>query len=72
MSAAVSVTSTSFSVGAVQEISQIRVPQPGLGLLQGGYDVFPDGQRFIVSALKPEALRAPLTLITNWPAALSK
>ena len=72
MAAAVSTTSNSFSVGAVQQISSIRLPQPGLGLLISVYDAFPDGQKFVASSLKGEALHTPLTLVTNWPAALPK
>jgi len=72
MAAAVSATPNSFTVGPVQQISQIRLPQPGLGLLISVYDAFPGGQEFVVSSLKGEALRTPLTLVTNWAAELKK
>jgi hypothetical protein len=72
MAAPVSATANSFSVGAVQEVPQLRVQQSGPSVNVSVYDVFPDGQRFIISALKAEALHNPLTLVTNWPAALPK
>ena len=72
MAAAVSATSNSFSVGAVQETSQIRLPQPGLGSLISVYDAFADGQKFVISGLKADAMHAPLTLVTNWQSEIKK
>jgi eukaryotic-like serine/threonine-protein kinase len=69
MAAEVTMTGGSFSAGAVKQLSDNHVLQGALVTL---YDVFPDGQRFIMSAMKPEAAHAPLTLVTNWPAALLK
>jgi len=71
MAAEVSTAGGSFAVGAVK-------PLPGRRALvssavgTGSYDVFPDGQRFIMTTVKPEAMHSPLTLVTNWLEALPK
>jgi Tol biopolymer transport system component len=70
MAAEVSTVSGSFTVGAVRQTSERRMSYATA--FQSMYDIFPDGQRFIISAVKPEALHSPLTLVTNWPAALPK
>ena len=70
MAAEVSAKPGSFTVGAVRQLSERRVSQANA--LLNMYDVFPDGQRFIISAIKPEAVHTPLSLITNWPATLPK
>jgi serine/threonine protein kinase/Tol biopolymer transport system component len=59
----------SITVGSVRQIFDRHV---FLSAYSAGYDVFPDGQRFVMSSLKPQALHAPLTLITNWPSELKK
>ena len=45
-------------------------------MLQGtfywSFDVFPDGQHFVMAAVRQETVHMPLTLITNWPEALPK
>jgi hypothetical protein len=41
---------------------------PGIGT---GYDVSPDGQRFMVNKAEGES-SAPLKIISNWPAELKK
>jgi Tol biopolymer transport system component len=69
MAAEVTAGKDSFAVGSVKPLSQRRIFQ---NLFVAAYDVFPDGQRFIMSAVKPEALHAPLTLVTNWTAELRK
>jgi Tol biopolymer transport system component len=69
MAAEVSTVSDSVSTGAVQQLSERRVTQNNSVSV---YDVFPDGQRFIISAVKPEAMHTPLTLVTNWPTALPR
>ena len=69
MAAEVTPGKDSFAVGAVKVLSERRVFQ---SFFAATYDVFPDGQRFIMAAVKPEALHAPLTLVTNWAAELKK
>jgi len=72
MAAEVTAGKDSFAVGSVKALSQRRVFQT---FSSATYDVVPDGQRFIMSAIKPEAIHAPLTLVTNWtaePAELKK
>lgn len=34
------------------------------------HDVFPDGQRMVMAAVKPQSIHAPLTLVQNWMSAL--
>ena len=69
MAAEVTAGKDSFAVGSVKQLSERRIFQT---FYSATYDVFPDGQRFIVAAVKPEAIHAPLTLVTNWTAELKK
>jgi len=59
----------SFGVSSVQQVSERRISQ---SIYTAPYDVFPDGQRIIMAAVKPQAIHAPLTLITNWTSELKK
>jgi hypothetical protein len=69
MAADVTAGKDSFMVGLIKPLSERRVFQT---FYSATYDVFPDGQRFIMAAVKPEAIHAPLTLVTNWTAELKK
>ena len=69
MAAEVTTGKDSFAVGSIQPLSERRVFQT---FNSATYDVFPDGQRFIMSAIKPEAIHAPLTLVTNWTSEMKK
>jgi len=69
MAAEVAAGKDSFMVGSIKPLSERRVFQT---FYSATYDVFPDGQRFIMAAVKPEAIHAPLTLVTNWTAELKK
>ena len=69
MTAEVTAGKDSFASGVVKPLSERRVFQ---NLFTASYDVFPDGQRFIMSAIRPEVVHAPLTLVTNWTAELKK
>ena len=53
----------SFAVVSMKQLSDKRIFQ---SVYSAPYDVFPDGQRIILSAVKAQALHAPLTLVTNW------
>jgi Tol biopolymer transport system component len=59
----------SFVVGSAKQVSERRVFQT---IYYAPYDVFPDGQRIIMPAVKPQSVHAPLTLVTNWIAELNK
>jgi len=52
---------------APRPLFQTRIVAPKLVLFQ--YDATADGNRFLINSLKPDA---PLTLVTNWPRALSQ
>jgi hypothetical protein len=69
MAADVAPGKDSFVVGSIKPLSERRVFQT---FYSATYDVFPDGQRFIMAAVKPEAIHAPLTLVTNWTGELKK
>jgi Tol biopolymer transport system component len=56
--------------GPPRELFQTRVVQPALALFQ--YDVTADGQKFLINSLPREGVSAPLTLLVNWTAALSR
>jgi eukaryotic-like serine/threonine-protein kinase len=58
-----------FALGAVKQLWDRRVSSD---LFQGQYAASPDGQRFIVSAMKEGTIHSPLTLLNNWPAELKK
>jgi serine/threonine protein kinase/Tol biopolymer transport system component len=55
------------------EVSQV---QPLFTLRRGGtfwnWDVTPDGQRFLVNAVREDIESAPMTLVVNWVAGLKK
>jgi hypothetical protein len=57
----------SFAVGSATQLTERRIFQT---TYTAPYDVFPDGQRLIMPAVKSESMHAPLTLITNWAAEL--
>ena len=59
----------SFVIGSVKQVSERRIYQT---IVSAPYDVFADGQRIIMAAVKPQSVHAPLTLITNWTAGLRK
>jgi len=54
------------TAGAPRALFQTHIVGPTFVLFQ--YDVTPDG-RFLINSLNPDS---PLTLITNWPAMISK
>ena len=53
-------------IGAPQQL--FHASMPGIGT---GFDVAPDGKRFLVNLAEGEAA-APLKIISNWPAELTK
>ena len=60
--------SDSMSVGATSEIVKTHVASTGMG---ASFDVFPDGQHFVMATIRKGTLHDPLTLLTNWPSLLS-
>jgi len=69
MAAEVKANGSSFEVGAVRALFEIR---PYFGLFTANlFDVTPDGQRFIV-AYDAQQSNTALTLVANWPALLKK
>jgi serine/threonine protein kinase len=57
-------TGPSFEKGTPQALFQTRGRRTNIAQ----YDVFPDGQRFIVNTVVVEKSGSPLTLVQNWPA----
>ena len=63
------------TLGALAEIGKsaplftTRV-EPATGLIWHQYDVTRDGQRFLINT--PEIVRASVTVVLNWPAALNR
>jgi Tol biopolymer transport system component len=68
MAAEVSIKGATIEVGGTQPMGITLL------LLAGpyGYDVFADGQRFLVAAPVEQKSAAPLTLVQNWTALLKK
>ncbi|HXY11283.1 MAG TPA: protein kinase [Terriglobales bacterium] len=69
MGAEVTAGKDSFALGAIKPLLDRRVFQ---NVFSASYDVFPDGQRFILASVKAGALHSPLTLVENWPSELKK
>jgi len=69
MSANVSTTSDSFSVGKVHTLFQTNILASAT--LAVAYDVTADGKKFAVITATHEPSE-PLTLVTNWTALLKK
>jgi len=68
MAASVNGKGSSFEVGAVTALFQMRRGGPGWP-----YDVSPDGRRFLVNALpEQQDTSTPITVVMNWQAALSR
>jgi Tol biopolymer transport system component len=59
----------SLQVGASTEVMQRHLSPGGI---EAPFDVFPDGQHFMISSVRQGKLHSPLTLITNWTAELNK
>jgi eukaryotic-like serine/threonine-protein kinase len=66
-SAKVNAKSEDFDLEPVQTLFQVSYTSP----VGNPYDVSPDGQRFVFTAL-PESTSAPLVLVTNWTNDLKK
>ena len=58
---------SSFAIGAVNPLFETRVYRS----MFGGFDVAPDGQRFII-CYEPGQPNVAITLVENWDAALKK
>jgi hypothetical protein len=65
MAASVNGQSSTFEVGAVRPLFDVRPGGPFWF-----YDVAPDGQHFLVNMADEQTTSAPITLLVNWPAAL--
>jgi Tol biopolymer transport system component len=73
MSAAVNGSGSAFEVGSVQRVFEAPLrTNPYLGFGSGYvYDVFPDGQRFLIDQVSGEqAAPSPIRVITNWTSTL--
>ena len=57
--------SGTFEVGASQPLFATRIPAV-LAPFRTNYAVSPDGQRFLVNSVAPEAAPAPITIAMNW------
>ena len=75
MSAAVTIDDRGFGIGAVNPLFDVR-PSDRTGVfgvrMMHVYDVTADGQRFIVNTAADQTTVTPVTLVVNWPAALSR
>jgi len=59
----------SLQVGASTEVMQKHLSRGGM---EAPFDVFPDGQHFMIGSVRQGKLHSPLILITNWTAKLNK
>jgi hypothetical protein len=69
MAAEIGMKGPDLEIGGVRPLFGGLSNNGGTGTL---YDVFPDGQRFLVSMPKEQAAPVPLTLVRNWIAGLEK
>ncbi|MDO8630431.1 MAG: hypothetical protein Q7R41_08045, partial [Phycisphaerales bacterium] len=73
MSAAVNGSGNTFEVGMVQRLfdARLRVDRVAQSSTGYTYDVFPDGQRFLIDAIADaQPTEAPIRVITNWTSLL--
>jgi hypothetical protein len=56
-------TGVSFEYGTAAALFQPPVPQ---GPASAGYEVSPDGQKFLLRTIPPDAKLPPITIVTNW------
>jgi Tol biopolymer transport system component len=72
MSADVNGSGAAFEVGAVRRLFEARLRMEAYrGFGQGDvYDVFPDGQRFLIDMVTNEREPQPFRVITNWTSTL--
>jgi hypothetical protein len=66
-----------FSIGAATALFDTRLSRENRWLdkpapIYRSYDIAPDGKRFLVRVIKEQGAEAPLVLVTNWQAALTK
>jgi Tol biopolymer transport system component len=67
MSVEVHESAADFKVGSPRRLFRLQLPYNA-----GFYDVARDGKRFLINARTSKEQTAPLTVITNWPALLTK
>ena len=76
MVAPVSSEGAAFQIDSVRPLFEVRPRLISFGGFAGyPYDVFPDGQRFMVNTLLEESEETssePITLLVNWPALLKR
>jgi Tol biopolymer transport system component len=70
MSAAVRASADRLHVAAPRPLFALR-PRPPARLDAYGYDVSPDGRRFVVNTLIEDTTPTAITLVLNWTAALA-
>ena len=63
---------SSFEVGTVKPLFGTRCPDQYPGVLDYGYDVTVDGQRFLINTAPEQATSTPITVVLNWTAGLKK
>jgi Tol biopolymer transport system component len=68
MAAGISEERDNLVIGEVKPLFQTHV----IGLTELGYDVAPDGKKFLINSLSASANSEPLTLVVNWDAELKK
>ena len=63
---------TTFEAGRPAVLFQTRIPQTGIADERNNYLIHPDGQRILLNNLLDEGRSAPLVLVLNWSADLTK
>jgi hypothetical protein len=67
MSADVNTSGSAVQVGAIRPLFRMTPGGP-----RYHYDVSPDGKRVLVNTAVDSATVAPISVVVNWPAAISK
>ena len=71
MAASVDGRGSAFVVSQVKPLFEPRIRTIGFGGSNAqNYDVTPDGQRFLVAVTEGTQSETPITILTNWTAAL--
>ena len=71
MAAAVSRKGSTFEIGAIKPLFEMRSPIQG-STVEWSYDVTADGQRFLINTAPEQAASTPITVVLNWTAGLKK
>jgi hypothetical protein len=72
MAVPIAVTSKGQTLDVGVPVPLFRTRIVGVDLPRAQYAVAPDGQRFLINVIAEEPTASPITIVSNWTAALKK